>query len=254
MTRRHAYLLVSGVAWGGFLLVIAWTAAFLAGVVVDPTVDASLRHPQRLPTAGAVGVDVGLLLLFAVQHSVMARRPVKERLRRWLPAELERATYVLATDACLVLLLLLWQPWDGQVWLVEGPLATVLWVLCAAGWLLAIVATNAVDHLELVGLRQAGWGRRHHLAGDGSTSSLHVTGLYAVVRHPLMTGLLLAFWATPRMSAPHLLFATATTAYVAVGIHFEERDLRRTFGRAYADYAARVPALLPILRPRVTRP
>lgn len=254
MTRRHAYLLVSGVAWGGFLLVVAWTAAFLAGAVVDPTVDASLSHPQRPATGWAVAVDLGLLLLFAAQHSVMARRPVKERLRRWLPAELERATYVLATDACLVLLLLLWQPWDTQVWLVDGPVATVLRVLCAAGWLLAIVATDAVDHLELVGLRQAGWGRRPHLADDGGTGSLHVTGLYAVVRHPLMTGLLLAFWATPRMSAPHLLFAGAATAYVAVGIRFEERDLRRTFGPAYADYAARVPALLPTLRPRVTRP
>jgi len=163
---------------------------------------------------------------------------------------------VLATNTCLALLLALWQPWDQQVWHVDGAAAYALWTLCAAGWALAIAATFAVDHLELLGLRQAGWGRSPRPAADATdpngaadeTPALQVGGLHAIVRHPLMTGMVLAFWATPRMSAPHLLFAVAATGYIAVGITFEERDLRRTFGAEYDAYAVSVPALVPGLR------
>jgi protein-S-isoprenylcysteine O-methyltransferase Ste14 len=200
--------------------------------------------PARTTTAIAVAADLALLVLFAAQHSVMARRGVKLWLRRRIPESLERTTFVLATDVCLVLVLVLWQPWGGQVWHVHGVAAVVLWSLCAAGWLLAITATFAVDHLELTGLRQAGWAAPRDSA---TTTELHVRGLHAIVRHPLMTGLLLAFWATPHMGASHLLFAVATTAYIAVGIRFEERDLRRSFGTSYDAYSAHVPALLPRL-------
>jgi protein-S-isoprenylcysteine O-methyltransferase Ste14 len=240
MSRHPAHLLLSAVGWLGFSVVTLWTMAFLAGVVIPRTVDG----PARVPTAWAVAADLSLLLLFAVQHSVMARRQVKSWLSRRIPKELERTSFVLATDICLVLLLVLWQPWGGQVWHVEGPAAVIVWSLFAAGWVLAITATFAIDHLELVGLRQAGWTSAR---APGATSDLYVGGLYAVVRHPLMTGLVLGFWATPRMSASHLLFALAATSYIAVGIMFEERDLRRTFGATYDDYAARVPALLPRL-------
>jgi protein-S-isoprenylcysteine O-methyltransferase Ste14 len=162
------------------------------------------------------------------------------------PPALERTSYVLATDICLALLLVLWQPWGEQIWHVEGEgaVAVIVWSLFAGGWALAITATFAVDHLELLGLRQAGWAAARD---PGLTSELRVGGLHAVVRHPLMTGLVLAFWATPRMGASHLLFALAATGYIAVGIMFEERDLRNAFGASYDDYAARVPALLPRL-------
>jgi protein-S-isoprenylcysteine O-methyltransferase Ste14 len=243
MTRRIVPLAVSAAAWCGFVAITAWTMAFLAGALLPRTVDG----PARTSTGWAVAVDLALLLLFALQHSVMARRPAKAWLRRRVPAELERTTYVLATDVCLALLLALWQPWDQVVWHVEGVAAYALWSLCAAGWALAIAATFAVDHLELIGLRQAGWGARTTPSDDGPTA-LQVGGLHAIVRHPLMTGMVLAFWATPRMSAPHLLFAVAATGYIAVGITFEERDLRRTFGADYDAYAARVPALVPGLR------
>jgi len=194
-------------------------------------------------TVRAVAIDLTLLLLFAVQHSVMARHRVKSWLRRRIPAALERTTYVLATDICLALLVL-WQPWGGQVWRLGGAAAVVLRLLCATGWVLAIVSTFAVDHLELLGLRQAGWAAPRD---TDTTTSLQVGGLHGVVRHPLMTGLVLAFWATPQMGASHLFFALAATGYVAVGIAFEERDLRRAFGPSYDDYAARVPALVPRL-------
>jgi protein-S-isoprenylcysteine O-methyltransferase Ste14 len=196
-----------------------------------------------MPTANAVAVDLALLLLFAVQHSVMARQQVKGWMRRRIPAALERTTYVLATNVCLALLFLLWQPFGGQVWRVDGAAAVVLWSLFAAGWALAIASTFAVDHLELFGLRQAGW-----LRPVSPASGLKVDGLQAFVRHPLMSGLVLAFWATPRMGASHLLFAAASTGYIAIGLVFEERDLRRTFGAAYDEYAARVPSLVPSLR------
>lgn len=244
MFRRHAYLFISASGWFGFVAVMVWTMAFLAGVVVPRTVDG----PARTHAAAAIVTDVALLLVFAAQHSVMARRQVKSWLLRRIPAALERTSFVLATDACLVLLLVLWQPWGRQIWHVGGAAAAVLWSLCAAGWVLAIAATFAVDHLELLGLRQTGWAAPRDV---GSTSGLRVGGLHAVVRHPLMTGLLLAFWATPRMGAAHLLFAVAATGYIAVGTAFEERDLRRTFGASYDDYAARVPALVP--GPRLRR-
>ena len=246
MTSRAASLFLSALAWVGFVVVVIWTVGFLAGAVVPRTVDG----PVRTPAGVAVATDLGLLGLFAVQHSVMARRGVKTWLRRWLPAPLERATFVLATDVCLVVLLVSWQPFGGQVWDVGGAAAIVLWSLCGAGWVLAITATFAVDHLELTGLRQAGW------AGPRDTvpsSELQTGGLYAVVRHPLMTGTVLAFWATPQMGASHLLFALVSTAYIVVGMRFEERDLRRSFGESYDAYSARVPALLPWfpVRPRV---
>jgi protein-S-isoprenylcysteine O-methyltransferase Ste14 len=215
--------------------------AFLADAVVPRTVDG----PARTTTGRAIAVDAALLLLFAVQHSVMARRAVKAWLGRRIPAALGRTAYVLATDLCLALLLVLWQPWGGQLWNVGGAAAIVLWSLCAAGWVLAIVSTFAVDHLELLGLRQAGWAAPRD---TDATTRLRVGGLYGVVRHPLMSGLLLAFCATPRMGAAHLLFALGATGYIAVGIAFEERDLRQVFGATYDGYAARVPALVPGLR------
>ena len=200
---------------------------------------------MRTTTFWAITADLALLLLFAAQHSVMARRTVKARLRRRIPAPLERTTYVLATNICLALLLALWQPWGGVIWHVDGGAAVILWALCAAGWVLAITATFAVDHLELIGLRQAGWGSPPE---PDANAELRVDGLYAVVRHPLMTGMILAFWTTPHMSASHLLFALAATGYIAVGVAFEERDLRRTFGVVYEEYAVRVPSLVPGLR------
>ena len=237
MSRRLVFLTFSALGWMGFTAVTLWTVAFLADVVVPRTVDG----PHRTGTATAVVTDLALLGLFALQHSVMARRQVKAWLRRRVPAALERATYVLATDLCLVLVVALWQPFGGPIWHVDGVAAVAVWVVFGAGWVLAVVSTFAVDHLELTGLRQAGWVAPAMAATDG----LHVGGLHAVVRHPLMTGLLLAFWATPHLGASHLLFALASTGYIAIGIRFEERDLRRTFGAAYDAYAARVPALFP---------
>ena len=241
MSRRRSHLVLPALGWLGFVVVVVWTMAFLADAVVPWTVDG----PVRTTTVRAVTVDLTLLLLFAVQHTLMARQQVKAWMRRRVPPPLERTSYVLAADLCLVLLLLLWQPFGGEVWHVGGAAAVVLWSVYLGGWVLAVVSTFAVDHLELLGLRQAGWAQPRD---TNEIASLEVGGLYAVVRHPLMTGLLVAFWVTPEMGASHLLFAFAATGYIAVGIRFEERDLRRQFGASYDAYAARVPSLVPHFR------
>lgn len=246
MRRQPVHLFLSALAYGAFVVVVAWAAAFLSGTVVPHTVDG----PVRVAAGPAVATDVALLLLFAVQHSVMARRPVKRALERWVPPALGRTAFVLATVACLTALLALWQPVEGWVWRVDGPWAVVLWSGFAAGWALALVSTFLVDHLEFTGLRQTGWAGRDDRRGVPTTTPLIQAGLYGIVRHPMMVGLLIAFWCTPRMSVGHLLFATAASGYIAVGVRFEERDLRREIGPAYGRYAERVPSLVPGWRPR----
>jgi protein-S-isoprenylcysteine O-methyltransferase Ste14 len=220
-----------------FWLTTAWAVCFVAGLDGLPSIDG------RTGTAAvtAVAVDLCLLLLFAVQHTVMARAGAKRWLTHWLDARAERSTYVLAASACLALLFVQWRAMPESVWHVSAePVRAALWVACAAGWCLALASTVPAGHLEFLGVRPE---------RDGD---LVVDGLYSWTRHPMMLGVLVAFWVTPDLTVGHLLFAAAATAYVFVGIGFEERDLRRRFGAAYTDYAREVPAVFP--RPGVRRP
>ena len=218
MSRRLLSLLLSAVGWAGFNVVMLWTVAFLADVVVPRTVDG----PPRTSTGVAVGIDLALLLLFAVQHSVMARRQVKAWLRRRLPSS-SSARLRARHRRLLVLLLVLWQPFGGDVWHLGGAAAVVLWVgvrRWLGGWRSRRRSRSTTSSSWGCG-RPAGSCRERQ-----RPTALQVGGLYAVVRHPLMTGLLVAFWATPHMGASHLLFALAATGYIAIGVRFEERDLR----------------------------
>jgi len=169
----------------------------------------------------------------------MARSGFKRWAARFLPRSVERSTYVLVASGLLILLFVQWRALPGTVWRASGATAAACRAAYALGWAIALGATFMVDHLDFLGLRQA--------ASGGTSASPTFTNrwLYAWVRHPMMTGLLVTFWATPRMTAGHLVFALAGTGYVLVGIRFEERDLRTDLGAAYADYATRVPALLP---------
>jgi methanethiol S-methyltransferase len=220
------------VAYLSFLLATAWGIAFLADAPVSPTtVDGPVAG-----TVAAGAVDLALLLLFAVQHTVMARPWFK----RWIPASIERATFVLASSVVLGLLFGQWRPIPGTLWHVTAqPWAGAIWVVYGAGWLIAICSTFMIDHWDFVGLRQA------RARGASRPPVFQERWLYAWVRHPLMLGLLIAFWATPRMTVGHLLFAVASSAYIAVGLQFEERGLRRQLGAVYEEYATRVPALVP---------
>jgi protein-S-isoprenylcysteine O-methyltransferase Ste14 len=235
----------AGLAYASFTVSSLWAAGFLAGAGAPTTVDGPTiaDGTARLPAGAALAVDAGLLLVFAAQHSVMARAGFKARLARVLPAAAERSTYVLATSAALLLLLWQWQPVPASVWhLAEPPWAGLVWALYAAGWLVALGSTFMVDHLDFLGLRQA---RRHAAGTPYAGPPFTERWLYAWVRHPMMLGLLITFWATPAMTAGHLFFALAAAGYIAVGLRFEERDLIRNLGRDYCDYAERVPALIP---------
>lgn len=238
--KRAAFLGYAAIAYAGFLAVIGWAIVWLTGLSPVTGID---RGPSA-PPAVAVIVDVGLLTLFALHHSVFARPGVKRAIARVIPPRAERSTYILVADILLALVLSLWLPIPAVVWDVQAePWRSVLWIGYGIGWLIAIAATFMIDHFDFAGFRQA--------AGRPRPAVFQARWLYASVRHPLMLGLLLAFWITPAMSWGHVVFAGATTVYIAIGIRFEERDLRESLGEPYRRYAERTPALIPL--PRLAR-
>jgi protein-S-isoprenylcysteine O-methyltransferase Ste14 len=228
-----------------FLAVLGYAAGFFAGLGVPKGID----QGPRAAVPVAVAIDLLLLLLFAVQHTVMARPWFKRRWTRIVPAPAERASFVLAASLVLTLLFWLWRPVGPIVWSLPGQGADVLWAVYAAGWAIAVSSTFAVSHVDLFGLRQA-WlhARRVRYSPPPFTDR----GLYGRIRHPLMAGFVVIFWSAPVMTAGHLLFAAAATGYILAGIAFEEHDLIQGLGGTYATYRAGVPALIP--RPWLRRP
>ena len=228
----------SAFAYLAFAVSAMWAIAFLADLRTVPVIDGAPSGPAWL----AVLVDSGLLLVFALQHSVMARAGVKRRMARVVPAAIERSTYVLSTSLCLGLIFWQWRRLPASIWRVDAqPWVALLWGICALGWVTAVSSTFMIDHLDFLGLRQGGWARR----GPYNSPSFAERWMYAWLRHPMMLGLLVAFWATPSMTAGHLLFALAASGYIALGVRFEERDLRRQLGDVYGQYARRVPRFVP---------
>jgi protein-S-isoprenylcysteine O-methyltransferase Ste14/RimJ/RimL family protein N-acetyltransferase len=226
-----------------FLAVLGYAAGFFAGLGVPKGID----QGPRAAGPAAVAIDLLLLLLFAVQHTVMARPWFKRRWTRIVPEPAERASFVLAASLLLVLLFWQWRPVGPVVWSLPGPGADALWAVYAAGWAIAVSSTFLVSHFDLFGLRQA-W--LHARRVRYSPPRFTERGLYGRIRHPLMTGFVVIFWAAPVMTAGHLLFAAAATGYILAGIAFEEHDLIQTLGGTYAAYRARVPALFPRLWPQ----
>jgi len=229
-----------------FLAVLVYAIGFFAGAGVPKGIDQGPRSAWPL----AVAIDLLLLLLFAVQHTVMARPWFKRRWTRLVPVPAERATFVLFTSLLLALLFWQWRPAGGTVWHLPGPAADAVLALYAAGWVLALGSTFMINHFDLFGLRQA---YLHARGAAYRPPPFTERGLYRWIRHPLMAGFVVIFWAAPVMTAGHLLFAAAATGYILLGIRFEDHDLRRDLGEPYRAYRRRVPALVPALRSRPRR-
>lgn len=235
-------LLYGIVAYAAFLATFLYAIAFVGNIHVPKTIDSG-------PAAGSLNealiVNVVLLGIFAVQHSVMARPGFKAVWTRIVPQSVERSTYVLFATAALALLLWQWRPLPEIVWQVENPIAVgAIQALFWLGWAVLLFSTFLINHFELFGLRQV----CARLLGRRIPDPVFRTpSLYRYVRHPLYLGFVIAFWAAPTMSVGHLLFTLATTGYILIGIFLEERDLVAVFGDQYRRYRAQVSMLIPFL-------
>ena len=212
--------------------------------MVAKTIDS---EPQ-VSLIAAILINASLLLLFALQHSIMARPAFKQWWTRIIPAELERSSFVLLSSLCLMLLMWQWQPIGGVVWSTDkGFVKTILFILYLTGWGLVFVSTFLINHFDLFGMRQV-W---LYFTGKPYTAlPFRLPAMYKLVRHPLYLGFIIAFWSTPVMTISHLLFAILTTGYILAAIQFEEHDLLTHFGDKYREYKKWAPMLIPFSKRR----
>lgn len=242
--RRWLVFLYGVVNYVIFLGTFLYLAGFLGNLLVPKSIDSGTVGPL----SSSLAIDVLLIGLFGLQHTVMARPTFKVWWTHLVPRPIERSTYVLFTNVTLGILFCCWQPIPTVVWDVAAPAGrTAMYGLFAFGWLTVLVTTFLINHFDLFGLRQV-W---LYLRGKPYTHLRFVSpGPYRFVRHPLYVGWMMAFWATPTMTVGHLVFAAATTAYMLVAIWFEERNLLEFHGDHYAEYRRRTPMLIPGWTPR----
>jgi protein-S-isoprenylcysteine O-methyltransferase Ste14 len=233
------------VAYAIFFLTFLYAVGFVAGIPIPKGIDTGAVHSL----GKSLIVDVFLLGLFAVQHSLMARPAFKAWWTQFVPKPIERSTYVLFASLCLILLYWQWRPLPTLVWSVPAPWRALLWMVSALGWATVLLSTFLINHFDLFGLRQV-WAYRS--GKEVPPPDFRTPLFYKVVRHPIYLGFILAFWATPTMSQGHLLFAAATTAYILIGIQLEERDLIKVFGARYEAYRGEAGMLYP--KPRRAPP
>ena len=250
---RVLVMLFSLVSYVLFLGVFVYLVLFLGGGFLSAW--APFLSDLKMIDSGTAGYSVlglsaiasnfVLLLAFGVQHSVMARKPFKAALTKVVPEAAERSVFVFATAIVLMWLYMAWQPMTGSVWQLEGAGALLMTLLFLVGATLVLWSTFMINHFELFGLAQA-W--RYFKGKDEPEATFREPAMYKVSRHPLYLGIITVFWATPTMTTGHLFFASIWTAYVFIGIGYEERDLIDTFGDKYKDYMNRVPQIIPLGR------
>ena len=245
--KKTFSLLYGLVCYLAFLGSFLYAVGFVGNLLVPKTIDST----PEAPLWKALLIDASLLLLFALQHSIMARPAFKKWWTRIVPAHLERSTYVLLASVCLSLMMWQWQPIGGIIWTVESSvLKTLLLAGNVAGWLIVLIATFLINHFDLFGLRQV-W--LYFNGKPYTTLPFRVPVFYRFVRHPLYLGFLIAFWSTPVMTSAHLLFAVLTTGYILTAIRFEEKDLLQHFGAKYRAYKNRVPMILPFGKRKINQ-
>jgi len=243
--QRRLFFLYGLLAHAMFLVVYAWMALFVGNFSFGtklPTIDGVATTPLAM----SLVIDLLLIALFGVQHSVMARPAFKRWWTRIIPQPIERSTYVLVSNLLVILLMLQWRPLGGVVWDVQHPLGrAILYGFFVGGWLMVPAVSLLINHFDLFGTRQV----YLHLRGEAHDQPPFRTPLiYGYIRHPLYVGWMTAFWATPTMTVTHLVFAVLMTAYMLIAIPFEERDLLAHYGKTYADYRDRTGALMPRLK------
>ena len=241
--KRIAVFTYGTASYAVFLATFLYALGFVGNFLVPKSIDS----PASMPFMQALLIDTGLLALFALQHSIMARRPFKQMITRIIPEPAERATYVLASSLALIAMFVFWQPMGGVVWSTDNPIAvTLLYAGFAAGWGIVLLSTFLINHFDLFGMRQV-W---LYLMGKPYTHLPFKTPFfYRYVRHPLYFGWLLAFWMTPTMTVTHLFFAVVTTCYILIAIQLEEHDLVTIYGSTYVNYREAVPMIIPVRGP-----
>lgn len=242
---RTLVLMYGVVAYMAFLVTCVYAIGWLGNIGVPTTMDGI---PQ-VSFAQALAINLALLTVFALQHSVMARKGFKAWWTRIVPRAAERSTYTLFSSIALLAMFWFWQPMGGVIWDIQDSVGrAVMWTLFGMGFAIVVATTFLINHFDLFGLRQV-W--LHFRGREYTPLTFRTPGPYRVVRHPLYVGWLMAFWATPTMTVAHLVFALVTTAYILVAIQFEERDLIRDH-EEYAEYRRNVPMLVPV--PKLGKP
>jgi len=239
---RIAAVIYGVIAYTVFFLTFLYAIAFVGNYYVPLSID----FPRGTFSPAALLIDAVLLGLFAIQHSGMARQGFKKWWTKTIPAPIERSTYVLIASLVLDLLFWQWRPMDESIWTVQNTAgAYALQGLCFLGWLIVLTSTFMVSHFDLFGLRQVAI---YAKGQPYKPVEFKTRMLYRIVRHPLYTGFLIAFWATPKMTLGHLVFAIATTGYILVAIQLEEKDLTAAFGTTYENYREQTSMLVPLAK------